>query len=148
MIAKYFLPILLTVLALTTVNAKPKHEMTDKETLTELYEDMYRAMIAKDTVALGRMLDDGFVLVHMTGMRQPKHEYLKYIASGTLNYYSCDDTDLDITVNGNNASMIAQSQVLAAVFGGGKHSWPLQLDMTLKKGNGKWLITQAIASTY
>lgn len=148
MIAKYILPILLTVFAMTTINAKPKHEMTDKEHLTSLYEDMYRAMIAKDTVVLDKMLNDGFVLVHMTGMRQPKREYLRSIANGTLNYYSCDDTNLDITVNGDNARMIGQSQVLAAVFGGVKHRWPLQLDMTLKKDNGKWQIIQAVASTY
>lgn len=137
MIAKCLLLSLILVYELADVNAKSKREMTDKELLTSLYEDMYQAMIARDTVALGKMLDDSFELVHMTGMRQPKCDYLRCIANGTLNYYACDDTNLTITVGGDEARMTGQSQVLAAVFGGSRHRWPLQLDMTLKKVNGK-----------
>ena len=46
--------------------------MTDKELIQSLYESMYGAMIAKDTVALGRLLTGDSVLVHMTGHRQPR----------------------------------------------------------------------------
>lgn len=106
-------------------------------------------MITKDTTGLGRLLDEGFVLVHMTGMRQSKTEYLRYIANGLLNYYSCEDTHLDITFTQNNhALLIGQSRVNAAVFGGSRHIWQLQLDIDLKKENGRWLITEAHASTY
>lgn len=122
--------------------------LTDKEQIARCYDDMYHAMIAKDTAALGTLLDDGFVLVHMTGMRQPKTEYLRYIAQSTLNYYSCDDTQLDITVEDNRASLTGRSRVNAAVFGGGRHTWRLQLDIDLKKEGGRWLMTEARASTY
>ena len=64
--------------------------MTDKEQITAEYEAMYKAMIAKDTLALGRLLTDDSVLVHMTGHRQPRKEYLSEIASGVLNYYSVE----------------------------------------------------------
>lgn len=122
--------------------------MTDKEQIARSYDDMYRAMITKDTTALSRLLADHFVLVHMTGMRQPKTEYLGSIAQGTLNYYSCDDTQLDITVEDNRASLTGRSRVNAAVFGGGRHTWRLQLDIDLKKEGGRWLMTEARASTY
>ena len=62
--------------------------MTDQEQIVALYREMYRHMIAKDTASLGRILADDFVLVHMTGMRQSKQEYLRAIANGTLNYYN------------------------------------------------------------
>lgn len=122
--------------------------MTDKEQIARCYDDMYRAMIAKDTTALSCLLADHFVLVHMTGMRQPKTEYLSSIAQGTLNYYSCDDTQLDITVKDNRASLTGRSRVNAAVFGGGRHTWRLRLDIDMEKQNGRWLMTEARASTW
>ena len=121
----------------------------DRNKIGQRYSEMYRCLIDKDTTALGRLLDDGFILVHMTGMRQPKAEYLRYIAQGTLNYYSCEDTQLDITfTQDNRALLIGRSRVSAAVFGGGRHTWRLQLDIDMKKENGRWLMTEARASTY
>ena len=122
--------------------------MTDKEQIRSLYEAMYRAMIAKDTVALGRLLSDDSVLVHMTGHRQSRKEYLSEIASGVLNYYSVATDDLDITVDGDTARMVGKSRVNAAVYGGGRHTWRLQMDSQLRKENGLWKITYSRASTY
>ncbi|MBR0248321.1 MAG: nuclear transport factor 2 family protein, partial [Synergistaceae bacterium] len=60
----------------------------EREELQEIYSDMYRYMIAKDVSQLGNLLDDSFILVHMTGMKQTKKEYLTSIQNGTLNYFS------------------------------------------------------------
>ncbi len=122
--------------------------MTDKEQIQSLYEAMYRAMIAKDTVALGRLLTDDSVLVHMTGHRQPRKEYLSEIASGVLNYYSVETDSLEITVNGDTARMVGRSRVNAAVYGGGRHTWRLQMDSQLRKEKGVWRIAYSRASTY
>ena len=122
--------------------------MTDKEQITALYEAMYKAMIAKDTVALGNILSEDSVLVHMTGHRQSRKEYLSEIASGTLNYYSVNTDSLEITVNGNSARMMGRSRVSAAVYGGGRHTWRLQMDSELRKLGGVWKITCSKASTY
>ena len=81
--------------------------MTDKEQIIHLYSEMYTAMVNKDRAELERVHDDSFVLVHMTGMRQPKE-----------------------------------------VFGGGKHTWQLQLRFQLVKKNGEWRFALASASTY
>ena len=75
--------------------------MTDKEQITAEYEAMYKAMIAKDTLALGRLLTDDSVLVHMTGL-----------------------------------------------YGGGRHTWRLQMESRLRKENGVWRIAYSRASTY
>lgn len=122
--------------------------MTDKEQIQSLYEAMYEAMIAKDTVALGRLLTDDSVLVHMTGRRQPRKEYLSEIASGVLNYYSVETDSLEITVNGDTARMVGRSRVNAAVYGGGRHTWRLQMDSQLRKEKGVWRIAYSRASTY
>jgi len=120
----------------------------DRREIAELYEKMYRAMVGKDTASLGRLLSDDSVLIHMTGHRQPKSEYLAEIASGVLNYYSVDTESLTITINGDTAHMIGRSQVNAAVYGCGRHTWRLQTDSQLRKVNGVWKITLSKASTY
>lgn len=130
--------------------SKDMIESTSDDTtlIAKCYEEMYRCMIAKDTASLSRLLDGNFVLVHMTGMRQQKAEYLRSIADGRLNYFSCDDTRLEISVRGDTARMTGCSSVNAAVFGGGRHTWPLLLDIDLVKRNGTWLMTEARAGTY
>ncbi len=122
--------------------------MTDQEQIVALYREMYRYMIAKDTASLGRILADDFVLVHMTGMRQSKQEYLRAIANGTLNYYSEELDAAPVQIDDDKARLRGQSRVNAAVFGGGRHTWKLQLDITLKRDGSGWIITGARASTY
>ena len=122
--------------------------MTDKEQIIQLYKEMYTAMVNKDRAELERVHDDSFVLVHMTGMRQPKEVYISSIMDGTLNYYSAEHEDMQAEVKGDTAVLIGKSKVTAAVFGGGKHTWRLQLRFQLVKKNSKWRFALASASTY
>ena len=122
--------------------------MDDKELLTQCYHTMYRGMIEKDMELLGESLDESFVLTHMTGMRQTKYQYMDDIANGTLNYYSEKTEHIEIAVSGDQAKLVGQSRVSAAVFGGGRHVWSLQLSMKAVKRSGKWFMTEAVASTY
>ena len=109
---------------------------------------MYTAMVNKDKAELERVHDDSFVLVHMTGMRQPKEVYISSIMDGTLNYYSAEHEDMQVEVKDNTAVLIGRSRVNAAVFGGGKHTWRLQLRFQLVKNSGEWRFAMASASTY
>ena len=97
---------------------------------------------------LSALHHDSFVLTHMTGMRQGKKEYINAIATGTLNYYEATHEDIDISVDGDRATLVGRSKVTAAVFGGGRHTWPLKLHFTLLKENGRWLFASSTASTY
>ena len=122
--------------------------MSDQELCRAAYIEMYRAMIAKDIPALSAVLDESFVLVHMTGMRQPKAAFLKAVANGTLNYASADHDSMEVTISGDTATLIGKSRVHAAVFGGGWHTWRLEQDLRLVKINETWRITLSEASTY
>ena len=122
--------------------------MDDKEQIVNLYWQMYQAMIAKDIAALDTILADGSVLVHMTGTRQPKKQYLHEIENGTLNYYSVEDDEISITVDGMTAEMTGRSRVNAAVYGGGRHTWRLQMKSKLTKTDGRWQFVESKASTY
>jgi ketosteroid isomerase-like protein len=122
--------------------------MNEETKLRQLYEDMYVAMAAKDEAELDRVHDNSFVLVHMTGMRQDKKAYIRSILNGTLNYYSAVTEELSVQVNGDTATMTGKSRVSAAVFGGGKHTWRLQLLLHAKKTENGWKLTKAEASTW
>ena len=58
--------------------------MDDREQVKQCYEKMCSAMIKKDREALENVLDDSYVLVHMTGMRQSKSEFINAVMDGTL----------------------------------------------------------------
>lgn len=120
----------------------------DRILLSGLYHDMYEYQINKDVDKLGTLMTDDFVLVHMTGLRQPKEEYLRCIQVGQLNYYSEQTDELDIEIDGDTAVMTGRSRVSADVFGGARNVWRLQIVFNLQKINGKWLQTGAVASTY
>ena len=136
---------LFSVIACGQNNTK---NMDDKEQIVNLYRQMYQAMIAKDIAALDTILADGSVLVHMTGTRQPKKQYLHEIENGTLNYYSVEDDEITITVDGMTAEMTGRSRVNAAVYGGGRHTWRLQMKSKLTKNDGRWQFVESKASTY
>ena len=123
-------------------------DRNDRELAQAAYQEMYRAMIQKDQAGLDAVLDDSFVLIHMTGMRQSKQAFIQAVTDGTLNYFSANHEHMPVTMNGDTAVLTGQSIVSAAVFGGGRHTWHLQQKCSMKKTEDGWKITQSIASTY
>lgn len=65
-----------------------------------------------------------------------------------LNYYSAQTDSIDITVDGDKARLTGRSRVNAAVYGGGRRTWPLRMDSKLERIDGLWKITWTKASTY
>ena len=119
----------------------------DEQQIKDQYRSFYRAVIAKDRAGMEATLDESFHLTHMTGMRQSRDEYIRYILRGTMNYFSEEPVNLEAKVSGNTATLLAQSRVEAAVFGGGRHTWRL-LDMKVERIDGCWKFTDAVASTF
>ena len=124
------------------------NSVSDEQKLKTLYREMWQALLAKDIATLDKIHSDDFVLVHMTRLNQPKEEYLRCVRDGELNYFTEDTENIFIELNGDKAKMTGQSKVNAAVFGGGRHTWRLQLAFDVKKISGKWIFIYAKASTY
>lgn len=122
--------------------------MDDRKNIEECYRLMYEGMVNKDEELLQEVMDPSFVLVHMTGLRQPKVEFIWAVRDGTLNYGWARHQHIDVNIKENEAELTGKSLVHAAVFGGGWYTWCLQLQCRLKKKDGVWLITEARASTY
>ena len=123
-------------------------ERNDEQIIRDAYIRMYEGMIKKDESILREVLDDSFVLVHMTGMRQSKQAFIKAVLNGTLNYFSAEHENMPVEISGDTAVLTGQSYVAAAVFGGGRHNWHLQQKCSLKKTDGVWKIIRSVASTY
>lgn len=119
-----------------------------RELIEECYRQMYRGMIQKDREILLEILDESFVLIHMTGMRQSKEAFIRAVENGTLNYFSANHQNIEIEVHGDSAQIIGQSVVNAAVFGGERHTWKLQLKIKLIKRELTWQMLETKASTY
>ena len=109
---------------------------------------MYDGMIAKDAAILRDVLDDSFILVHMTGTRQSKEDFIRSVINGTLNYFSAKHENINVEINGDTAVLTGQSYVTAAVYGGGRSNWHLQLCCSMNKISDEWKITQSVADTY
>lgn len=122
--------------------------MNDIETIKEIYSRYWKCMIDKDESELRSLMSDDYYLMHITGTRQSIDEFISGLLDGTFNYYSAEHDDIQISVNGNTATMVGKSKVLAAVYGGGKSRWRLRGDFTLRKENENWKLTSSKASTY
>lgn len=122
--------------------------MSEEEKITELYKDYWDYMIEKNIEGLRSLMSSDYCLYHMTGVRQSADEFLKGLKNGTFNYYSAEHDDIIVKVYGDEATMTGKSRVVAAVYGGGKGSWRLQGDFTLRKENENWKFTSSRASAY
>ena len=122
--------------------------MDNIETIKEMYRQYWKCMIDKDADGLREMMSADYCLMHMTGARQSADEFISGLMGGTFNYYSADHDDIQVSINGDAATMIGKSRVLAAVYGGGRHKWRLRGDFTLRKENGAWKLASSRASTY
>ena len=122
--------------------------MTDEEQIKELYIRYWQCMIDKNADGLRSLQTDDYYLMHMTGTKQSRESFIKGLLDGTFNYYSADHDAIDVRINGDTAVMTGKSRVVAAVYGGGKGSWRLQGDFTLRKENDTWKLTSSRASTY
>lgn len=122
--------------------------MTDEETLRDIYLRYWDYMISKDSQALKELMTEDYYLLHMTGTRQSADEFIDGLMNGTFNYYSAEHDEISVLVTGDEATMTGKSQVVAAVYGGGKHKWRLKGDFRLKRTGDVWKLTSSRASIY
>ncbi len=122
--------------------------MSDKELLRKLYIDLCDASINKDLDKLNEILSDDYILVHMTGMKQSKEDYIESVKSGELAYYESNHESIEVNINGEEATIIGKTKTLASPFGSSKSWWNLRQDLKAKKINGKWMLTFSKASSY
>ena len=111
------------------------------------YADQREAMVAGDADALGALLADDFTLVHMTGYRQPKAEWLADVRSGAMTYHSMEDVDVSVDVSGEAPVVTARTRTAATIWGA-TGTWPLQLRISFAHDGTAWVAAGTVASTW
>ena len=122
--------------------------MKDEDIIKKIYIELTQASINKDIEKLNELLSDKYILIHMTGMNQTKDDYINSVKNGSLKYYDTVHDSIIVSIDGNKASIVGKSKVLASPFGMSKSWWRLKQNIILEKIDGKWLIIKSVATTY
>jgi len=141
--------IVLSIIGINIYNGRKLSEMgADKEVIKNLYIELCDASINKDMDLLNDILSDDYVLVHMTGMKQSKKEYMESVKTGELEYFESIHESIEVNIDGDYATIIGKTKTLASPFHSSKSWWRLRQDLEAKKIDGKWMLTYSKASTY
>ena len=113
----------------------------DTEILNRFIE-FQQALIDKDAARLNEILTDKYELVHMSGKKQTKEEFISEIMDGTLNYYRSEIIEPTILWDDEQrATLVGDVRLTAKVYGiEGK--WTLNTTVDFEKIDGKWYFTK------
>lgn len=109
--------------------------------IVNMFIEFQQAIIDKDEDKLDEILSDDYVLVHMSGKRQSKNEFIGEVMEGTLNYYKSEIAEPTILHDDDdNASLVGDVTLTAKVYGiNGK--WTLDTVVNFRKIDGVWYIS-------
>jgi uncharacterized protein DUF4440 len=111
------------------------------------YEAQCHAMVAGDADALDVLLAEDFTLVHMTGYRQPKDEWLADVRSGAMTYHEMEDVAVSVDASSGVPVLTARTRTVATIWGA-SGTWPLQLQITFERAGASWVAAGTVASTW
>lgn len=108
--------------------------------IVDRFIEFQNAIIDKNEDKLKEIISDDYELIHMSGKKQSKSEFIDEIMDGTLNYYKSEIDDPTILHDDdNNASLIADVTLTAKVYGiNGK--WTLNTVVGFKKIDDVWYL--------
>lgn len=118
--------------------------IVDKQKNLAVYQQIDHAMVNKDTETLGHILDENYVLVHITGYDQPKIEWLEQIESEKMKYFKTMPQKTTITVDGNSAILTCDTKIDARIYGF-RNTWSMIMEMHFEKRGHNWYTVNAIA---
>ena len=111
---------------------------TDEEAVLAAFEKMQQAMIDKDVETMSALVTADKTFPHMSGKTQTKEEFFGEIAYGTLNYYKYRIENPVVKIDGDTATLTADTTLTARVYGM-SGSWTLHTVAHYFKINGEWI---------
>lgn len=109
----------------------PLTGQVEDPTVAQATDAFLQAMVRGDVGHLQALLADRFVLIHMTGYRQPKREWLDEIAHGQFRYCSINELERAIFRDGAAATVVSRALTDTCAYGT-RSTWGLSL--TLEHG--------------
>ncbi|MED1203898.1 nuclear transport factor 2 family protein [Heyndrickxia acidicola] len=117
----------------------------DKQKILAVYQQIDDAMVNKATLSLANILDDNYVLVHMTGYHQSKQEWLEQIDNEQMKYFQIMPQKTTITIDGNTATLICDTKIDARIYGF-SNTWSMRMEMHFEKRENNWVPVNTIAT--
>lgn len=127
----------------------PKDETKERAEIIRTMRAYHAAMIAASVTDLDPLLGPDYVLVHITGVTQPKQAWFDAIRSGQFDYHriEIEESLLVARVAGDVAELTGRG-VFNATIDGMTHPWRLRFAMQYAKAGGRWLITHALYTSF
>lgn len=120
----------------------------DRAEILANYRAQLDAMTRHDTAALGRLLTDGFTLTHITGYVQARSEWLTEMNAGQFRYHAVEPQgEPQIQIAGDSATLTHRIITDATVYGS-RNRWRLAFVQTFVRGDGAWLASKSVATTW
>ncbi|MAX80925.1 MAG: DUF4440 domain-containing protein [Crocinitomicaceae bacterium] len=124
-----------------------KKQSIEETEILEVIRHFTQLMLSRNTIEMNQMVDREFTLTHMTGYVQSKEDWFDEIDRESMKYYSADEVNYIVKVEGDEAEFMNQNLVDASIWGS-RNTWKLQQIFQLEKCNGKWIILSLLASTF
>jgi ketosteroid isomerase-like protein len=118
----------------------------DKQKIITVFQQIDEAMINKDTETLEKILDNDYVLVHITGYRQSRQEWFEQIENEEMKYFKTMPQRTTVTVEGNIATLICNTKIDARIYGF-RNTWSMKIEMHFEKRGDNWFPVNAIATS-
>ncbi|RYZ77793.1 MAG: DUF4440 domain-containing protein, partial [Proteobacteria bacterium] len=85
------------------------------------------------------MLDDSFVLTHLTGYRQPKQEWISQMREGRFIYHRMEAHAVTVSLNGSRARLTGDTHTDSTVSGSRRQGgWRLRMVQDYEWSDGQW----------
>ena len=110
----------------------------EQKAVLTAFERMQQAMIDKDSETMLSLVTEDKTFTHMSGKTQTKEEFFGEIEDGTLNYYKYVIHDPVVTVDGDTATLTANTTLTAKVYGM-SGSWTLKTEAHFIRIDGEWI---------
>lgn len=122
-------------------------EKSDEIQILGVTRLLTQLMIEKNTGEMSEIVDANFTLTHITGYVQSKEEWFAEIESERMKYYSYEEIQTSVKIEGKKAIFVGKN-VLDARIWGSRNIWRLQQKMELEKRSDKWIIIKSVASIF
>ena len=104
----------------------------------------HEAMVATHVADLDAMLEPEYFLIHITGYRQPKQEWLSVLRSDNYDYHQIDVSAKEIQVYlGSKSAVVTGRGVFDATIQGMHAPWRLKFKLELIRGSSGWKLSRA-----
>lgn len=108
--------------------------------IIDRFIEFQQALIDKDEDKLNEIISEDYELVHMSGKRQSKKQFIDEVMEGTLNYFKSEIKDPTILHDDENSASLVGDVILTAKVYSINGKWTLDTVVSFIKIDGVWYL--------